>query len=166
MAYSGTHGSYALPGWQARFVTAFRERGLVRYACEAAGVSKQHAYKVRAEDPSFRAAWDEAREDAIEVLEREARRRAVDGVQKPVYQGKELVGHVTEYSDVLLIFTLKAMRPEMYRDRVSAEISGPQGGPIRTEQVLSGMDDHERTLLRRTLDEAIAAKRAAEEPTA
>ncbi len=37
-------------------------------------------------------------------------RRAVDGVDEPVYQGGKKVGSITRYSDTLLIFLLKANR--------------------------------------------------------
>jgi hypothetical protein len=42
---------------------------------------------------------------------REAWRRAVKGCRKPVYQGGQLVGYVREFSDLLLIFLIKAARP-------------------------------------------------------
>ena len=66
-----------------------------------------------------------------DTLEDEAVRRAKDGVEKPVYQGGKLVGHVQEYSDTLLIFLLKGARPEKYRDRVQQELSGPGGQTIQ-----------------------------------
>ncbi len=54
-----------------------------------------------------------------DILEAEAFRRAVEGVEKPVgwYKG-EPGGYVREYSDVLLMFQLKALRPEKCRERV------------------------------------------------
>ena len=66
-----------------------------------------------------------------DMLEDEAVRRAKDGVERPVYQGGKLVGHVQEYSDTLLIFLLKGARPEKYRDRVQRELSGPGGQTIQ-----------------------------------
>jgi hypothetical protein len=48
-------------------------------------------------------------------LEDEAVRRAYEGVERPVFQGGKQVGVVREYSDTLLIFLLKALRPEKYR---------------------------------------------------
>ena len=46
-------------------------------------------------------------------------RRAVKGVKKPVGWYKGVAGgHVREFSDNLLMFQLKAMRPEKFRDRV------------------------------------------------
>jgi len=37
---------------------------------------------------------------------------------KPVYHGGKRVGFIREYSDVLLIFLLKGLRPAKYRERV------------------------------------------------
>ena len=44
----------------------------------------------------FKRLYDEALEIGIDELEEAARRRAVDGVAKPVYQGGELVGTVRD----------------------------------------------------------------------
>jgi hypothetical protein len=70
-----------------------------------------------------------AKEMAADRLEEEAWRRAVDGVDEPVgfYRGKPSAW-VKRYSDTLLIFLLKALRPEKYRERY--EHSGPEGGAI------------------------------------
>ncbi len=67
----------------------------------------------------MQAALRQAEEAAADLIEREAIRRAVEGVQKPTgwYQG-EPGGFVTEYSDVLTIFLLKGLRPERYKERV------------------------------------------------
>jgi hypothetical protein len=66
---------------------------------------------------SKEARWDEALEDAADRLEAEAFRRAVRGVDRPVVYRGERVGTVHEFSDALLMFLLKAARPEKYRDR-------------------------------------------------
>jgi hypothetical protein len=86
----------------------------VAAACRAAGVERATAYRDR--DPRFAAAWDEAAEDGTDLLELECRRRAVEGVDRPVFYKGQQVGTVKEYSDRLLIFLLKANRPEKYRD--------------------------------------------------
>jgi hypothetical protein len=41
---------------------------------------------------------------------------------------------VWKKSDALLMFLLKGLKPERYRDRVSAEVTGKDGGPISLEQ--------------------------------
>lgn len=68
-------------------------------------------------DPEFKAAVDEAMEDYRELLEAEIKRRAVDGVQSPVYnKNGDLVGHKLEYSDRML--ELHAKRHiAAYRDK-------------------------------------------------
>jgi hypothetical protein len=48
----------------------------------------------------------------------------VVGVERPVYQGKDLVGTIREFSDSLLMFGLKAKRPEVYRERRDVQIKG------------------------------------------
>lgn len=57
-----------------------------------------------AEQINFKEALQEAKEFQIENLEREARRRAFNG------------------SDILLIFLLKAARPERYRDKYLSQV--------------------------------------------
>ena len=56
---------------------------------------------------------DEAVAEGIDLLEEEARRRAVDGVNKrPIYHRGVQVGEIAQYSDKLLIFLLERRRPE------------------------------------------------------
>ena len=47
------------------------------------------------------------------------------GVPKPVYYQGKLIGHVPHYSDALLMFLLRAHRPEIYRDRQAAAAEEP-----------------------------------------
>lgn len=116
----------AIPGqnhdWQQAFLDAYREMGVVRYACKQADVDHGNVYRRLRSDPEFKAAFDEAREQATQRMEMEARRRAIEGTTKPVYQGGQLVGHIQEYSDTLLIFLLKAARPEVYRETIRVDI--------------------------------------------
>ena len=51
-------------------------------------------------------------------------RRAVDGVEEPVYQGGQLVGTKLVYSDTLLGKLLNANRPAKYRERFDVAHSG------------------------------------------
>ena len=68
--------------------------------------------------PAYAQAFAEAREEACDALESEARRRAVKGVRRPVYYKGKLIGYIRKYSDTLLIFLMKAARPDKYRDNV------------------------------------------------
>lgn len=96
--------------------------GFVLKACKAVGISKQTAYNWRDSDIEFREEWDTAIELATEDLEKECRRRAYEGVLEPVfYQGEE-VGTVRRFSDVLLIFQLKALNAR-YRDKLTVDVN-------------------------------------------
>jgi hypothetical protein len=67
-------------------------------------------YRWRTEDEVFAAAWDEAKEDTIDVLKASAYERALDG-------------------DVTLtIVLLKGGRPEKYKDR--CKLSGDPDRPL------------------------------------
>lgn len=109
--------------WEAAFLDALAESGNVSKAAAAAGVTRTTVYALRnhPDAPDFAEAWEDALEEASDLLELEARRRAVEGVEEPVfYQGLEC-GSVRKYSDTLLIFLLKAAKPEKYRERTSTD---------------------------------------------
>jgi hypothetical protein len=99
--------------WGPAFLAALSKSANVRAACQAAGISREAAYKYRERSAAFRAQWDTALEDACDVLEALAWRRASDA------------------SDVLLIFLLKAHRPAKYRERWQGELTGADAGPLR-----------------------------------
>jgi hypothetical protein len=113
---------------KAAFLAAYRESGQVRYAAEAAGVCRELHSRWLKKDPAYAAEFERAKEDAADKLEKEAVRRASEGWLEPVYYKGKPVGAVRKFSDVLLIFTLKALRPEKYRERF--EHTGANGGPV------------------------------------
>lgn len=86
-------------------------------AAKLAGYTLAMVRERRKSDAEFERRWKEADELAIERMEAEADRRAVDGTDKPVFYQGERRGEVREYSDSLLILRLKARRPEVYRER-------------------------------------------------
>ncbi len=96
--------------------------GNVSKTCELVCLSKNALYKWRDADPEFAAEWDAAIQRGADVLEDEARRRAVEGVLEPVFYQGQQCGVVRRYSDTLLIFMLKGAKPEKYRDREFAEL--------------------------------------------
>lgn len=118
---------------ESKFLEALRESASVTKACEIAAIGRRTAYQWRAATPEFAQQWDETLADAIEDLEAEARRRAIRGIEKGVWHQGQLVGTELQYSDTMLIFLLKAAKPDKYRDRASVEHTGANGGPIQTE---------------------------------
>ena len=117
--------------WRPKFIAALRDLGNVRRSCEAAKVGRRTVYDHRTRDQDFAHEWDEALEEACDLLEEEARRRGVEGVDKPVYHEGVRIETVKHYSDTLLIFLLKGARPAKYRDNHRHEVVGRDGGPIR-----------------------------------
>lgn len=115
--------------------------GNVSRACEESGTARQRVYEWRAADPAFATAWDEAVEAGTDELEEEARRRAYEGVDEPVFYQGEMCGTIRKYSDTLLIFLLKGRRPDKYRENVRTEHTGKDGGPIRLVKAEEMTDD-------------------------
>lgn len=143
------------PQWARAFLASLSEQGNIRLACESEGVKidRSTAYRLRESDPAFAAAWAAALDQAADLLEEEARRRAYEGLRRVKFDrgrpimvpvvgadglivrdadgNAELVPYVEhEYSDTLLIFLLKGVRPEKYRQRMDAQLSGPGGVPL------------------------------------
>lgn len=112
------------PKRRAAFLVALEEHATVLHACKAIGVSRNCVYQLRQRDEEFALAWADVEERVVERMEREALRRGVEGVERDVYYKGEVVGQERQFSDTLLIFMLKAARPEKYRENVKVEHSG------------------------------------------
>lgn len=106
-----------------RFLEQYRELGSVERACKATGISRARHNRWLELDIEYAIAFEDAIQDAADAMEREADRRAIQGVEKPVFYKGQVCGSITEYSDTLLIFRLKALRPDMYRERLSHEFT-------------------------------------------
>lgn len=117
----------------ATFFDALAAGGVIVEAADKAGYPRSSVYEWRKSDTGFSTAWDEAVEAAIQRLEKEADFRATVGdpdvvlhngnivmVEDPVTKEKTPLLR-RKKSDVLLIFRLKALRPEMYRERVDMQ---------------------------------------------
>ena len=106
------------------FFDALSNGAPVGDAAAAVGYARRSVYEWREAEPDFAARWETAINNAIERMEKEADRRGIDGTLRPVfYQGVEC-GQMREYSDTLLIFRLKALRPDQYRERFEHAING------------------------------------------
>lgn len=102
-------------------IDALREGLSISSACDRAGIARQTYYDWRAGDPEFVAACESAIEQGTDKLEDIAYHRAT---------------RLRDGSDTLLIFLLKARRPERYRETIKQEISGPGGGAIPIRSVV------------------------------
>lgn len=98
------------------FLETLRRTGNVSSAVREAGVEISKAYAKRALDKSFRKDWDAAIEGALDDLEEEVRRRALEGTKKPVYYAGKKCGSVVSFNDNLAMFLLKAKRPKIFSE--------------------------------------------------
>jgi hypothetical protein len=128
--------------WTDAFLAHLAECGILTDAAAAAGIDRSTVFRRRQDDPEFAKVVDEAIDMAADKLEREARRRAVEGTKEPVYQGGQLVGTKTVYSDSLLALLLKGRRKKVFAERI--EQTGADGGPVQTQQVViaTGVPGH------------------------
>lgn len=103
--------------------------GNVTAAADAIGVTRVAVYKLKERDADFDEAWSLALDRYAAALEAELHMRVFDGLQRPVFQRGELVGHETVKSDRLLEIALRAHAPERYSERVAAKLehSGAAG---------------------------------------
>ena len=120
--------------WTDAFLAHLAECGILSDAAAAAGVDRSTVFRRRQVDPDFAQAVDEAIDMAADKLEAEARRRAVEGTEEPVYQGGQLVGTKRVYSDSLLALLLKGRRKKVFAERI--EQTGADGGPVQTRSVV------------------------------
>ena len=138
---------------RAAFLRVLRESCNVSAAAREVGFARRSLYTLRERDEEFAAQWDEAVEEATDTLEREARRRAVEGTDRPIYQRGELVGYEKQYSDTLMCLLLKAHRPQKFSEKHAVELTGASGGPVQVEHS-EEVDDRIRKLLNRGREES------------
>lgn len=109
---------------RAAFLAALRSGGSVSAACAASGIVRSTVYYLRDRDEEFATSWVQALDQGTERLEDEAVRRAVDGVEDFRLDREGVEHPFRRYSDTLLIFLLKARRPDVYRDRFEHQHTG------------------------------------------
>lgn len=98
--------------WEEKFLKLYAASGNVTLSARGCGITRRAVYQRRASSPDFAQKMDEAREEALEVLEAEAWARA------------------RKQSDTLLIFLLKSYKPSVYRETARWEHTGADGAPL------------------------------------
>lgn len=101
--------------WWDPFIETLATTGNVSASAKLIGKSRFAVYAARDSDEEFAKRWDEALEEACDTLEAEARRRALEGVDQPVYYLGEECGRIRKYSDTLLMFLLNGYRSSRFK---------------------------------------------------
>jgi hypothetical protein len=128
--------------WSQSFLVEFAKSGNVTQSASLAGVTRYAVWLARQRDAEFAEAYMHARQEAVDTLYQEARRRALDA------------------SDYLLWKLLASMRPEEFSDRSKVEMTGKDGGPIEHVSVVDTASDHEKSLLRDAIRNELARREA------
>lgn len=141
---------------QRLFLAAYARTGYLKTAALAARCEPSTHSRLWLQNEEYRAAFEDAKEDCVQKLENEVRRRAEEGdpeivlyqgapVMEPLYDkdGEVLRDRKTgrirysnrplivrRKSDLLAMFLLKSMRPEQYRDNAKVQLAGQDGGPL------------------------------------
>lgn len=109
------------------FLEAYGHYGNIGHCCDLAGVSRSTFYGWQEHDAEFAMAFQQAEKRALETLEQEAWRRAVEGspyTRTSYYRGEPVgTDHKIEYSDQLLTLLLRAKAPERYREKMDLAVS-------------------------------------------
>lgn len=95
---------------KARYLRALGKTGTLTAGCRAARCSPHTVYKWREHDTAFSIQERDTREAFADLLEEKAVKRATQ-----------------DDSDTLLIFLLKAVRPEKFRERVQLQHADSNG---------------------------------------
>lgn len=106
---------------QVAFLSAYAEVGNITQAAKIAKVDRISHYNWLKKDSTYPDRFTEAHDKACDRLEQEARRRAVEGVEEPVFQKGERVGTIQRYSDKLLEFLLKGAKPQKYKTLIQQD---------------------------------------------
>lgn len=109
--------------WVPTFLELVAQTGNVYLSARGAGVSRTTPYALAARDPGFAADWASAEANAADLLEGEARRRALEG------------------SDPLLMFLLRGLKPERYRERIDVRVDLRRRAERVAERLGLSVDD-------------------------
>ena len=130
------------PQKDGKFLAVLRQTGNVKRAREAVGYSLSSVYEWRDADARFAADWAGAIEEYATQLEEEADRRGVKGYVTQTYTDESgQVHEVRHYSDNLLMFRLKGIKPDMYREHKKGDGVPPQVVQLMVQKVLVYLDD-------------------------
>lgn len=119
---------------KSRFLAAFKLSGIIQHGCSEAGVSRATVRKWLEKDEKFRQKFLDAQEGAADVVEAELWKRAVVGEEEDVFNRHgEVIGTRRKKSDILLMFLMKGMRPQKYKERMESSETNERVKQIEEE---------------------------------
>jgi hypothetical protein len=131
---------------QRTFLASFAKKANVLLAAKAAKVARNTIYEWLEKDADFSFAYNQAKEDAKDIIRAEIYRRGKEGWNESVYESGVLTKTVRKYSDTLLIFHAKAMMPE-YRDKSQVDVTSYT--QVQRDPAYQSLSDEELEILER-----------------
>ena len=128
-----------------RFLEALAESRNVTVAARAAGIARRAALALRSQDADFAEAWADAEEEATDLLEHAARKRALEGWEEPVHYHGQEIGRVRRFSEELMLLFLRAERPEKFGERPGGgeRTRAKSNGQANADDLAGGWSDDE-----------------------
>ncbi|SRR5260221_6693701 len=131
---------------QRLFLEAFAEHANVLLAAQTARINRTTVYRWLEHDEDFFFAYNQAKEDAKDVLRAEIYRRGKEGWDEPVYHAGIRMGTIRKHSDTLLIFHAKMLMPE-YREKSLLDVTNH--GSLQRDPAYQSLTDEEVEILER-----------------
>ena len=101
--------------WRPRFLAALSVTNSVLLSARYARVARASVYAHRQEDPEFAKMWDEAIEQALDLLHSRVFQRCIEGDLEPIMYMGVPVGWMRKFSDKLQIEMLRAWKPDRFK---------------------------------------------------
>jgi hypothetical protein len=138
------------PARQRAFIAHLAACGIVTEAARHIGASLEALYKLRhkAGGEEFSAAWDAALDRGIARIEDGALARAIEGAERPIVSGGQLLGWHRVHHEGLVMFFLRRRRPERYGEVPQQELrpGHPLYEKIKREVIEEYEGDEQETL--------------------
>lgn len=135
--------SNARETWPTTFLAEYLKTGNLSHSARVAGVDRKTVQRRREKNAAFAEAMEDAELSLADDLEMEARRRAYDGIDEPVFYKGEECGTTRRHSDPLIIFLMKANNPKKYGGIAGSKNEGgvrlPATGSMRITEVVVEM---------------------------
>lgn len=125
---------------QRAFLDIYQQLGHVSNSAIAVGIARQTHYDWLETNQTYAEAYARAEKIAGDMLIDEARRRAHDGWEEPVFQNGVMVGKITKYDSALLTLLIKKHDPR-YREKY--EVTGKDGKDLIPLGVVDAILDGE-----------------------
>ena len=119
------------PDVQRAFIAQLAATGIVSAAARHVGKSMEALYKLRQRPGAegFRAAWDAALDRGVSRLEDSALARALQGEERLILHGGEVIGAERRHNEALVMFFLRNRLPHRYGAQQTGSSAADQASP-------------------------------------